>query len=94
MKIRLIRWLPDIIDKIDVKHGVDTDEVAEIFANNPMIRRGPKGKRRGEDVYRAYGQTNTGRYLFVAFIFKHDGSALVLSARDMEDDERRLYLRS
>ncbi len=57
----------------------------------PMIRRGPRGKRRGEDVYKVYGQTETGRYLFVVFIHKLDRRAIVLSARDMTDRERSLY---
>jgi len=48
-------------------------------------------KRKGEDVYKAYGQTEAGRYLFVAFIYKLDHRALILSARDMDDDERDLY---
>ena len=94
MKIRQIRWMPDIVDKLEVKHGVEPEEVEEMFAYNPMFRRGPKGKHKGEDVYRAYGQTIEGRYLFVVFIYKLDHSALILSARDMEDDERRLYSRS
>lgn len=94
MKIRQIRWMPEIVDKLEIKHGLELEEVEEVFDNMPMIRRGPKGKRKGEDVYRAYGQTTSGRYLFVVFIYKWDHSALILSARDMEDDERRLYLRS
>jgi hypothetical protein len=50
-----------------------------------------KGKVRGEDVYVALGQTVTGRYLSVFVINKGQGAALVISARDMNAKERKLY---
>jgi uncharacterized DUF497 family protein len=50
-----------------------------------------KGKFRGEDVYRALGQTHAGRYLTVFFIHKLTQKALILSARDMDDKERASY---
>ena len=92
MNIKSFIWLSEVIDKIESKHGVTIEEVEEIFNGGTMYRRGPRGKKRkGEDVYKAYGQTDAGRYLFVAFIYKLDHRALILSARDMEDDERDLY---
>lgn len=94
MKIKSFIWLPEVIDKIESKHGVTVEEVEESFNTGTMYRRAPRGKKRkGEDVYKAYGQTEAGRYLFVAFIYKLDHRALILSARDMESDERDLYLR-
>ena len=39
----------------------------------------------------ALGQTDAGRYLAVLFIYKKTKEALVLSARDMADKERKLY---
>ena len=50
MKIKSIVWLPEIIEKLEVKHGIMVEEVEEVFQLKPMIRRGPRGKRRGEDV--------------------------------------------
>jgi uncharacterized DUF497 family protein len=50
-----------------------------------------KGRYRGEDVYRALGQTDAGRYLTVFFIHKLTHEALILSARDMDDKERKGY---
>ena len=92
MNIKSFIWLTEVIDKIESKHGVTVEEVEEIFLPRAMYRRGPRGKKRkGEDVYKAYGQTDAGRYLFVAFIYKLDHRALILSARDMDDDERDLY---
>ncbi len=90
MKIKSIIWLSEIVEKIEIKHGVTVEEVEEIFRASPIFRRGPKGKRRGENLYKAYGQTEAGRYLFVVFIYKLNRRALILSARDMTDKERRL----
>jgi len=86
-----IIWLPEVIEKLEVKHGVTVEEVEEIFRRRPIYRRGPRGKRRGENLYKAYGQTEAGRYLFVVFIYKLNRRALILSARDMTDKERQLY---
>lgn len=91
MKIRSLIWLPNIIEKLEVKHGVTVEEVEEVFELNPVFRRGPRGKRKGENLYKAYGQTEAGRYLFVVFIYKLNRRALILSARDMADRERQLY---
>lgn len=91
MKIRSLIWLPNIIEKLEVKHGVTVEEVEEVFELNPVFRRGPRGKRKGENLYKAYGQTEAGRYLFVVFIYKLNRRALILSARDMTDRERQLY---
>jgi uncharacterized DUF497 family protein len=91
MRIQAIVWLPDIIEKLDVKHSVSVEEVEEVFELSPHIRKGPVGDRLGEDLYKAYGQTSAGRYLFVVFIYKQNHRALILSARDMTERERRLY---
>jgi uncharacterized DUF497 family protein len=45
----------------------------------------------GEDVYAALGQTTSGRYVIVFFILKRGGRALIVSARDMTQAERRNY---
>jgi len=91
VKIRSIIWLPDIIEKLEVKHGVTVEEVEEVFELGAVYRRGSRGKRPGENLYKAYGQTTAGRYLLIVFIYKLDRRALILSARDMTDKERRLY---
>ncbi|MCL4301572.1 MAG: BrnT family toxin [Anaerolineae bacterium] len=93
MKPKDLIWLPDIVDKLIEKHGVEPDEVEEVFAGQPRTFRGPKGHYPGEDVYYALGQTEVGRYLFVVFIRKMDGRVLVLSARDMTTRERRQFSR-
>lgn len=84
-------WLPDILDKIAVKHNVTQEEAEEIFFNNPQYRFIESSYRPGEDVYSASGQTDSGRYLIVFFIYKSDNFAMILSARDMDKKERRRY---
>ncbi len=61
----------------------------------PMLRYRfvESGHRPGEDVYAAIGQTDAGRYLIVFFIHKPANTALILSARDMDEKERRRYER-
>jgi uncharacterized protein len=93
MQIDDFIWLPDIVDKLTVKHNVSQDEAEDVFFNRPQYRFVESGHRPGEDVYAAAGQTDVGRYLIVFFIHKADNTALVLSARDMDRRERRQYER-
>jgi hypothetical protein len=86
-------WLTSVVDELASKHGVLPDEVEEVFLNEPKFFRGERGQRPGEDVYVAYGQTNAARYLVVFFIFKGQGSAFVISAREMTPRERKRYAR-
>ena len=60
--------------------------------SRPHFRFVAKGRRqRNENVYAAYGQTDAGRYLAIFFIYKPGNLALIISARDMDDKERKLY---
>lgn len=91
MKIKRLIWLDEIIEKLIRKHNVSQNEVREVLDNRPYFRFVEKGHREGENVHVAMGQTNSGRYLIVFFVYKKDGSALILSARDMTHAERRRY---
>jgi uncharacterized DUF497 family protein len=86
-------WLEEIVEKLEVKHNVIPEEVEELFANKPRITRMERGRFQGEDVYRALGQSNAGRYLVAFFIHKRTDDALILSARDMDKKERKSYAR-
>jgi uncharacterized DUF497 family protein len=81
------------VEKIERKHGVRTDEVTQLFQNRPRIQFAERGDCKGEDLYRALGQTDAGRHLAVFFIRKRGSSALVISARAMSPRERRSYER-
>lgn len=91
MRIVGFIWLEEIVEKLEAKHQVTVEEVEQLFGNRPQVKRMNKGRFRGEDVYRALGQTDAGRYLVVFFIHKLTGEALILSARDMDDKERKTY---
>jgi uncharacterized DUF497 family protein len=91
LKIKRIIWLDEIIEKLILKHNVSQIEVREVLDNNPHFRFVEKGHYPEENVYAAMGQTNSGRYLIVFFVYKKDRSALILSARNMTDAERRRY---
>ncbi|MCD6207498.1 MAG: BrnT family toxin [Methanosarcinales archaeon] len=93
MRIEGIIWFDEIIEKLEWKHNVQPREVTEVFVNKPQFRFVEKGHRSGENVYAAMGQTYTGRYLIVFFIYKKDKRAFILSARNMTDRERRIYER-
>ena len=93
MKIVGFIWLEEIVEKLATKHEVVPEEVEQVFDSQPGIKRMNKGHFRGEDVYRALGQTNAGRYLVIFFIHKLTREAMILSARDMDDKERKSYAR-
>ena len=91
MNIEGIIWLRTVVDKLAFKHHVEIDEVEEVFGSKPKFRFVEKGEREGENVYMALGQTDAGRYLIVLFIYKQTKEALILSARDMAEKERKMY---
>ena len=92
MKIVSIIWLQQYIEKLYVKHGVEVDEVEDVFYEHPRIEIAGKGKVQGENLYKALGKTEDGRYLTVIFIYKPSKQkALVISARDMNDAEHKRY---
>ena len=91
MKVTGFVWLEEIVQKLIWKHSVETEEVREIFLNNPRFRFIEKGHRKDENVYTALGRTDAGRYLSCYFVYKKDNRALILSARDMTDAERKRY---
>lgn len=91
MNITGFIWIDSIVEKLEVKHGVTSNEVEEVFRGNPWIKKGPLGHRPGERGYYCFGQTSSGRYLFIFFVIKRDKKALVVTARDMTQSEKRLY---
>ena len=91
MKVQRLLWKEQFVHKIIEKHGVDESEVEEVLFSTPHIRRAKRGHVKGEDVYLGYGQTDSGRYLLISFIWKGQGLALPISARDMSRAERRYF---
>ena len=91
MKLSGIIWLEEVVEKIERKHHVTQYEVREILRGPSHFRFVEKGHRRGENVYAAMGQTDSGRYVIVFFVRKTTQEALIVSACDMTGSERKLY---
>ena len=69
------------------RHQFAPEEVEEVFAGDHKVRRA-RQKR-----YIALGETLDGRLAFVVFRRLHGGFIRVITARDMDDRERRLFCR-
>ena len=66
-----------------LRHDVYPEEVEEVFAGNPYIRR-------NRDRYLVYGRDDSGPYLTVVCTGR--GARIrVITARDMNRSERSLY---
>lgn len=91
IKINKIIWKENFVEKIESKHNVTIVEVEEILQSKKKVYRIAKGDVKGEDVYLVLGKTLAGRYLSVFFILKKNHDVLPISARDMDNKERRRY---
>jgi uncharacterized DUF497 family protein len=91
LKISRIIWLEDIVEKLQWKHNVTEDEVIQVLENKPRFKRKETGYRQGEDVYGAFGKTDSDRLLSVFFVYTEDQQAIIVSARDMTIKERKKY---
>ncbi len=91
LRIDEIVWMEQFVEKIERKHGVSVDEVEETLVNRPRIQRFERGDVKGEDLYRALGRSDSGRYLAVFFVRKAANRALIISARDLGEGERKSY---
>ena len=75
-----------ILDKIESKHGVSLEEVEQAcLSEKPHIRRSREG------LYKLFSQTSAGRYVLVVLVNLGKGAWRIVTARQMTDNERRLY---
>ncbi len=91
MKIDKIIWKENFVEKVKNKHHVTIFEVEEILRGRKKVYPVAKGDVAGENVYLAMGKTSAGRHLSIFFIMKKNRSVLPISARDMDNKERRSY---
>jgi uncharacterized DUF497 family protein len=68
-------------------HQFTPEEVEEVFAGDYQVR------RTRQKLYVALGETLDGRLAFVVFRRLSGGLIRVITARDMEANERRLFRR-
>lgn len=80
-------WTQAVVDKIWHKHHVTPEEVEEALCDDKPICH-----KVTSSSYCVYGQAVSGRYLFIVLARKGRGSRYkVLTARDMQDKEKRYY---
>ena len=91
MEITDIVLRSQVLDKIIWKHNISELELRQVFNNQPSIRFMEKGKVKGENLYVGLGRTDSGRYRSIFFIMKRTKKALIVTARDMTERERRRY---
>ena len=92
MRIDYIVCPDSIADKIASKHHMTVREARQVLLSKPRIRFAEKRHIENNDVYAAFGQTFSGRYVVVFFVYKPDTTtAIIISARDMSTKERRAY---
>ena len=72
------------------KHKVTASECEQIFFNQPLIATKDEKHSKKESRYYALGHTDSGRKLFAVFTIRED-LILVISARDMNRKERKVY---
>ena len=75
-----------ILDKIETKHRVTFREVEEACLSDKIhVRRSKEG------LYKVFSQTAAGRYVLVVLVNLGRGICKVATARQMRDNEKRLY---
>ncbi|MEW6586343.1 MAG: BrnT family toxin [Nitrospirota bacterium] len=74
------------------KHGVTHAEAEQVFFNEPLFITPDESHSESEQRYRALGETGNGRRLTVVFTLRQaDALIRVISARNMNAKERKLY---
>ena len=87
MKISQLLWDEETVYHI-ARHGVAPMEVEEaVFEGNSIILKGRDWR------YIILSRAASGRYLTVVIAFKLKGRVKVITARDMDEKERRYYQR-
>jgi uncharacterized protein len=87
MEIKSFIWNIEIVEHI-ASHSVRPDEIEDVaFDDEPHIRKGRQGRRY------LYGKTIGGRYLFIVYVLTPKKEARVITARGMDEKEKRLYLK-
>jgi uncharacterized DUF497 family protein len=80
-------------DKNWIKHAVSTNECEEAFFNVPVLLQHDFVHSVSESRFFLLGQTNAGRFLFIAFVLRGE-SVRVISARTMSRKERAIYAKA
>jgi uncharacterized protein len=88
MRIDEFVWPQTQIDHV-AEHGVTPEEFEEACFGKTMVRR--MESKGNNPVYFIMGQTDAGRYLVCIVIRFPDGNAYPVSARPMDEKEKRRF---
>jgi uncharacterized protein len=84
------QWDKGNINKNLIKHNVENWECEQFFFNKPLIVLDDPRHSKPEKRWAAFGKTDTGRFLVIVFT-RRNYLIRVISARDMNKNERRYY---
>jgi uncharacterized DUF497 family protein len=87
LNINDFEWDEGNLLRIELRHGIEPAEAEEIFAVR-LLFPGKKGH------YTAMEPTLGGRYLTLVFALEGKGFARVINGWDMNDAEKRYYLKN
>jgi uncharacterized protein len=83
-------WDKHNSEKIKTKHAVTPVECEQVFFNQPIIAGSDEKHSQTETRFYVLGQTDAARLLFLVFTIRID-RVRIISARDMNKKERRVY---
>jgi uncharacterized protein len=73
-----------------LRHKVSPSECEQLFFNLPLVPSEDNKHSQDEERYYALGKTDRGRLLFIVFTIRGK-NIRIISARDMNKRERRIY---
>lgn len=85
MSLPPITWTDDSEEHI-ARHGVQPHEVEEAIYTHPRLKKRGRG-----DTTQFWGQSQAGKYLFIVTSEALDGGMYIVTARPMNDEEKREF---
>ena len=89
-RVEGFEWDKGNIKKNWERHKVSRIECEEVFFNKPLVVKEDKPHSMAEDRYYVLGKTDNERLLFIVLTLRGN-KIRVISARDMNRKERKLY---
>ena len=86
-------WDDGNTDKNWKTHRTTPSESEQVFFNRPLLVADDEKHSGKEERYYVFGQTDEGRFLFIAFNVRRK-RIRVISSRDMSRKERKVYASS
>ena len=84
------QWDEGNADKNWIRHKVSKNECEQVFFNLPLIFGDDAKHSTNENRWYVLGKMDSNRFLFIVFTIR-DKYIRIISARDMNKKERRIY---